>query len=201
MGACDVYFTIGKQVTSRAELEGYLKKKQEQDREYNGHQEGYSGDFQTVDGIKTDFSKLFTSFNEALQYCLDNTEKWGDALAVHYHDVSVPTSKQELKLQERIKKVRTELDQMRLVKKTSGFSKCSGCGSRLANTKLKRKFCPLCNGSLLTEREEKTFAKKTIRVQELEQKLVSIRKLNREKAIAKLGAKNVKTLIAGWAAC
>jgi hypothetical protein len=201
MGACDIYFTIGKQVTALKELEGYLERKQTQDREENGSQSGYSGDFQTVSGIKTDFSQVFTSFRQALDHCLEKTEKWGDALAVHYCEITVPLSKTREKIIERIKAMQTEIAQIQIVTKKEGYRTCTNCRSKLANSHLHYKTCPLCDTSLLSASEEKKLNKKTEQLEKLKTKRDELYKKDHDAALKKYGLKNVKTLIAGWGAC
>ena len=202
MGACDIYFTIGKQVTALKELEGYLERKQTQDREENGSQSGYSGDFQTVSGVTTDFSKVFTSFRQALDHCLEKTEKWGDALAVHYCEVTVPLSKTREKIIERIKALQTDIAQMYTVRKKEGFRTCANCHSRLANSHLYSYDCPLplCGKSVLTTKEFNQINKKKEQLEKLKTKRDELYKKDHDAALKKYGLKNVKTLIAGWGA-
>ncbi|NBU33862.1 hypothetical protein EBZ38_03455 [bacterium] len=200
MGACDISFTIGKKA-SESEVKSYFEKQKIIDREENGTQSGYSGDFQTVDRVECHFQRIFTSRSEAMEYCLEKASKWDYVVAVHYHDVAPPITKTELKIKERIVKLNQDLEQMRLIKKTTGFTKCSACGSRLANARLRRKWCPLCDNSLLTEREESVFKKKKELVETLNKKLLTLREHARQKLIQKQGLKNVKTLVAGLGAC
>lgn len=58
----------------------------EHDKEYNGHQDGYSGDLQTIHGgIVTHFENgIFKSLDLAYEYCQTNCKKWGAGIAVHY---------------------------------------------------------------------------------------------------------------------
>lgn len=82
MGACSIYHTI-KGELSREDI-GKEMDSVRQDQAYqNGHQEGYSGDFQTVDGIGFPNRPAFENLNEALNWCWDNTEK-REALCVTY---------------------------------------------------------------------------------------------------------------------
>jgi hypothetical protein len=201
MGASDIYFTIGKQVTALNELQGYLERKQAQDREENGSQSGYSGDFQTVSGVKTDFTKVFTSFRQALDHCLEKTEKWGDALAVHYCEITVPLSRTREKIIERIKAMQTEIAQIKIVTKKDGFRTCTNCRSKLAHSHLNYKTCPLCNTCLLSASEVKKLNKKREQLEKLIDRRDALYKEEQTKAIRQHGIKNVKTLIAGWGAC
>lgn len=85
MGACNIQFTIDKQATTQEVLAAF-KRQREIDNDANGHQEGYSGDFQTVDTVKCEFKETFPSYNEAMEYCLKKAEKFCYAIAVHYVD-------------------------------------------------------------------------------------------------------------------
>ncbi len=80
MGACDISMTVRGNAT-RDEVNEAFRARQAEDRDCNGHRDGYSGDFQTVNSIKfTD--KVFTDYNEAYEYCLDNAQKWSYVVAV-----------------------------------------------------------------------------------------------------------------------
>ena len=83
MGACNIDLTIKKKA-SIDEIRTAFRGQQELDSAYNGHQEGYSGDFQTVQGVELHKDKVFKDYNEAYDYCLDNAEKWDYVVAVYY---------------------------------------------------------------------------------------------------------------------
>ena len=90
MGACDISFTLDNKAT-RTQIETAFKRQRERDAEYNGHAEGYSGDFQTVDGI--DFGHLgqvFSNYSQAHEYCLENAKKWDKVIAVYYNEAMKP---------------------------------------------------------------------------------------------------------------
>lgn len=84
MGACDISFTI-KGKASKSEVNAKFKQKQEEDRDYNGSRDGYSGDFQTVDRIKFT-THTFTNESEAFDYCIDNCRKWDYAVSVYVEE-------------------------------------------------------------------------------------------------------------------
>ena len=88
MGACDISFTIGKKATVE-EVNAAFNTQRKEDSIRNGHQEGYSGDFQTVSGVRCKFGQLLTSYSSALEYCLANSEKWEHAIAVHYVQIDI----------------------------------------------------------------------------------------------------------------
>lgn len=84
MGACDVQFTLTGQA-NEFRVKKAFNKRLVRDREYNGHQDGYSGDTQTLRGIQTHFHKgIFKSMDDAYEYCEKNAEKRGYMIAVHF---------------------------------------------------------------------------------------------------------------------
>jgi hypothetical protein len=84
MGACNIEFSL-KGKASRSEIQSAFDQRVQEDAAENGHQHGYSGDFQTVD--KVDFKHLGTVFpdiNAAEEYALDHAEKWSTVVAVYF---------------------------------------------------------------------------------------------------------------------
>lgn len=199
MGASDISFEINKKATEKEVLDSFNRQR-DRDSDENGHQQGYSGDFQTVDTVKCHFDKVFTSYNEAFDYCLEKAEKWCYAVAVHYIDIQAKKTKQEDKLQEKISQLATSLRELSFMNKQEGFTKCSGCGSKLANKHLRTKNCLVCGITLFTKSELKKKDKLNSKINELKGKLDAIRKVAQEKAVKKAKSKNVKTLVAGWGA-
>lgn len=82
MGAHSIEMTFNKRLTER-QINQEFKRQQKADRAYNGHREGYSGDFQTVEIVKL-HDKVFDNIHDAQDYCLDNAEKWYSVVAVYY---------------------------------------------------------------------------------------------------------------------
>jgi len=200
MGACDISFTIGGKA-SMSEVADALRARQEEDSVENGHQQGYSGDFQTVHKVKCEFGKLFTSYNEAYEYCLANAEKWEYVVAVHYIDVTVERTKLQIKLEEKIVKLKEEELRLYRFENKTGFVKCSHCGSRLSKQYVHHKTCRLCNQSLLTRRELYKSERIAAKIKNAQGLIDKIKEEQKAKAIAKNGQKNIKTLVAGWGAC
>lgn len=83
MGATNISLGL-KGKASRQEIDKAFRDRQAKDREYNGHQEGYSGDFQTVRSVDFHLNQEFKSFSEAEEFCLDKAEKWETVVAVYY---------------------------------------------------------------------------------------------------------------------
>jgi hypothetical protein len=200
MGACDISFTIGGKA-SRSEVETAFKKQREKDAAYNGHQEGYSGDFQTVDRVEYHLDRLFTSHTEALEYCLEKAEKFVHVVAVYYIQVSVEKTPLQVELEEKIVKLKEEQRLLHRFQDKKGFAKCTHCGSRLSKEYLIHKTCRLCDQSLLTRRELDKAERIAAKITNVECLIEKIKAEQRQKALKKNGEKNVKTLVAGWGAC
>jgi hypothetical protein len=200
MGACDISFTIGKKATKNEILDNF-KKVQERDREYNGHQEGYSGDFQTVDGVECHLDKLFTSHREAMDYCLSVAEKWSSVIAVYYVQLDLEKSKTQINLEKRINELQKQLSNLNIFTTKNKYAKCSQCGSKLAIAHMRYKQCPLCGNSLKTATELKKSSRIADTIDKLKARIDVLSKEAREKAMKKNGEKNIKTLVAGWGAC
>lgn len=84
MGACEISF-IRDGTLSQNQIEEAFRARQQDDRAQNGHQDGYSGDFQTVNRIefRTD---VFETRAEAMDYCLSEAQKWDSVIAVMFKD-------------------------------------------------------------------------------------------------------------------
>lgn len=200
MGACDVSFTIGKQATI-AEIKSYLQKRIKEDRDRNGHQDGYSGDFQTIPEVKFHLSQVFSSKNEAYEYCLANSEKWSHAVAVYYTQVTVERTKTQIRLEEKIVKLKEEQRLLYRFTEKIGYVKCSHCGSRLNKKFMLHKTCRLCDQSLLTRTELRRAERIAASLKAAELQLSQLIEKQKQKALEKNKNKNIKTLVAGWAAC
>jgi len=200
MGACDISFTIGKKATKTEILDNF-KKVQARDHEYNGHQEGYSGDFQTVDGVECHLDKLFTSHREAMDYCLSVAEKWSSVIAVYYVQLDLTKSKTQVNLEKRIDKLQKQLNNLAIFTTKNKYTKCSQCGSKFSIAHMRYKQCPLCGNSLKTATELKRSSRIAETIDKLKARVDILSKEAREKAMKKNGEKNVKTLVAGWGAC
>jgi len=84
MGAWSINFEVDGN-KSFYEVLNVFKKKQGHDSSYNGHRDGYSGDFQTLDTVEDHSHKgVFNCQNKAHDYALNKSEKWSFAVAVKY---------------------------------------------------------------------------------------------------------------------
>lgn len=79
MGATEVYFTVPE---SSDPGEAFVARREHDLHEF-GH-DPYSGTFGTVPGVRVDRRPAFPTFDAALAYCLEHTDKGTHALAVRY---------------------------------------------------------------------------------------------------------------------
>jgi len=184
------------------------------DRANNGTQQGYSGDFQTIPDVKI-HDKIFESYNEAHEYCLEHSKKWEYAIAVKYRDFSkleknvtfkevIEKKLEELKLR---LKTETELLEKINLKNQEGLinavSKTIGC--KKCESKINRKFinknslsCPVCRTTLLSKTAIDQLENKRTKIQEVTKKIEEEKKAinNKNKDLSE-----VRWLVAGWGAC
>ena len=158
-----------------------LKKVSEQaaeDREYNGHQDGYSGDWQSVDDVIC-IDKVFDNFEDAYGYCNGNAEKWGPAIAVRYYKTSKSAKKSKtlIKLEDRLENLyesgsdlyKKSVEDIRGAKsKNIG---CKECGSSLSRPYLKNEICPMCKTSLFSETIKGRISRQKEKIKELEESI------------------------------
>ena len=78
MGACSSFITV--ETTDRSEIKKEFKKYVNECIYEYGH-DCYNGTLSTCEGLSIT-GKTFVDESEARDYILDNTEKWGNALAV-----------------------------------------------------------------------------------------------------------------------
>lgn len=83
MGASEKTMSLDGKLTEEQVKQRFYDR-QQYDREEYG-EDPYNGSFTTFDGIKF-ASKQFTNWQEARDYILDNTKKWGNALAVKVNE-------------------------------------------------------------------------------------------------------------------
>lgn len=72
---------VTEEVPAATKLDRWWTERLKELRDENGHRGGYSGDFQTCDGLDVT-SKTFPDEDEANDWLVNNTEKWGNARAV-----------------------------------------------------------------------------------------------------------------------
>lgn len=217
MGAHNIEFDIPDGPASK--VREAFKSRREDDRACNGHQDGYSGDFQTVDDVEI-HDKVFNDYDEAHKYCLDNAEKWSHVVAVKYRDFSHLKSKNNsvkfikgdlvskklLTLKQRLDKEVESLETLRLKtyeamknakSKTIG---CKGCGSQINRQFVRQNmFCPVCSkATLMSATVQKQIENKKAKIKTLKNQVTE-----EESKLKTKNAKQAKLrwLIAGLGAC
>jgi len=197
MGAHNIEFDIADGPSS--DVKKAFDEKRREDKFTNGHQEGYSGDFQTVSTVKIE-DKIFDTYREAHEYCLDRAQKWEYVVAVKYRE-DAKKIKKIVSLESRIRKERQSREE--LYKKSvkaiqSAKSKTIGCSH--CESKVNRKFvkaqgnCPVCNKTLFSNTVVERLKKKDEKIKSLEKDLKMEIKKNNSKG-------KLRWLIAGWGAC
>jgi len=83
--AAEFIYEILPGIITKEKLNSQLRMWQDNDRVRNGHQEGYSGDWQTVNEIKLHPGVVMGN-NEASKIAQNLAEKWQFGYAVHYMD-------------------------------------------------------------------------------------------------------------------
>jgi len=169
----------------------------------------YSGTIATMrGGISQWYDKKFATEQEAVDFMLDQHEKWGPAVAVSYLLPQAPGDAQKKRIEEARTRIKDAEDHSSELNKklretfkarTSKFLGCASCGSKLNHEKLvaltqyTRIICPLCQTSLLSETDQNRLAAAKLKVEE------------RQKALAELQKPDTGTecgwVVGGWAAC
>lgn len=175
----------------------------EENRDTNGHQEGYSGDFQTVHEVKDHTHKTFDSYNEAHRYCLDIAKKWDFVVAVRYRFMDKSGFKHSAKFNKlQAKYIELTVQHGKLEQtpvKLPKFVTCEGCRSKVATSHMNGKMCPVCGeGDFRPLGLQRKITKMCSKIELLAKQLETLKKSEREKGMKKFG--KVGTLVAGWGA-
>lgn len=204
MGAHDISFTLDGN-KSREDVLKEFRHQQDEGREENGHAQGYSGDFQTVHKVEF-HDKTFATAHEAMEYCLNNAEKFTNVIAVKYK-IKAPIKKnakytrlieKEIKLKkflsiERDQAYKGVLNEF----KAKPFVTCKNCKSRMNTKHLEVSWCRICTADLTPI----FFIKRIARAQTKVDKASAELSAYREALQAKAGYNGEKWLVAGWGAC
>lgn len=199
MGAHNIDFQLdGKADFSK--IEKTFKKIQKEERILNGHQEGYSGDFQTVHKVENHLNKIFDTYLEAYDYCLDKAEKCYTVVAVYYKKPSSKIPKKIMKLKEKCEKAHENLNiilrevQQSFKKTKSKTISCSKCESKINRSYIKGHACPVCDASLRSTTAQKRIDNAREKINNLSKQIK-----NEEKKFAQKN-RNIATLVAGFGA-
>jgi hypothetical protein len=174
-----------------------------ENRDYNGHREGYSGDFQTVREVKDHTHKTFDSYNEAHNYCLDTAQKWDFVVAVRYKFIDAKSFKYSAKVEKLDKKCQELTQKLRDLQnqpvKLAKFVTCEGCRSKVASQHLRGTKCPVCGeGDFRPLGLQRKIAKLNDKIKLAQTAFESQKKTEKAKGMKKFG--KVGTLVAGWGA-
>ena len=206
MGAHNIEFVLEKKASWRT-IENAFNEQRKADAEYNGSQDGYSGDFQTVNTVLNHTFQVFNSYKEAHEYCLNHAEKWTSVVAVYYRSIPqrlMKRTKSMDKLSVKISSLKDKL--MELEKrqvKLAKFVTCEGCHSKVAtkHLRLRSTMCPVCGeGDFRPLWLQRKIVKLNKDITTLGSKWASLLDKQRARALAKLTDKDICTLIAGWGA-
>jgi PHP family Zn ribbon phosphoesterase len=201
MGSTNIEL-IQKGKLSRNEIYDAFKNQQDQDRLENGHQSGYSGDFQTVSKVDYRLDQVFTSQSEAHDFCLKHASKWDTVVAVYFLDLKVE-SKRIDKARQAVKALTQDLASLEStpLDKSSGFKTCGACKSRLSMSHVKRSCCPVCQSDLRPKALVKRIESLKAKIKAAQDRLESLVKSERQKALTKAKPSQFSTMLAGWGAC
>jgi hypothetical protein len=188
---------------SQSQLDNWLCGRKQDDRLENGHQHGYSGDWQTIKCIDLK-NKTFNNYDDAWDYAVTNAEKWADAVAVYYTkiDESIINKKLSkdgqrlLALKENHFELTKNLHAAINNAKSNSVS-CKACSSKVNRAYIRLALCPVCNETLLSATALK-------RLDALNTKITALKKSIKQKRqkLEALQAKKAKvyTLVVGIAA-
>lgn len=205
MGACNIEFELKGDAT-REDVKTAFNRQRERDAAENGHASGYSGDFQTVNRIDFHDNKVFSSENEAQEYCLKHAIKWETVVAVKYEvrtEIKPDAKARKLDVQTRAafeakRDFETKLRAEGITSvKAKAFATCKSCKSRLNTGKLTRTECPVCGQSLLQAKELKQLVRLVDKHAVLARKLAEHTKYLQTKT----KVKTTQWLVCGWGAC
>lgn len=199
MGAESIYFTLTGKATVK-EIKDAFQDAQEHDSAHNGHQDGYSGDFQTVNSVNTShLDTVFPDFNAAYEFCLDKAEKWCTVVAVRYKVTELKPSKQRdaatAKVKETFQAIETVKREASLaISLASRKVKCKGCENIIAPKNIQGVNCPVCRASLMGAKFTRKIGSLTKKLHALKAKVDQLAKRDTKEA-------GTNTIIAGWGAC
>lgn len=196
MGAHNIEMVLDGKL-SRSQVENKIEKQRREDRDYNGHQEGYSGDWQTIPRVEFR-DKIFSNYEQAADYCLDNAEKWSHAIAVKFKEKPKYSAKL-IKMKEAHSKTihayreletKLKTDIKNAKSKTIG---CQSCESKVNRSYVNNGSCPVCGESLLSNTATDHLKNAQDKIKKQKELIDQRIKEENEKG-------DVKWLIAGWAA-
>jgi hypothetical protein len=198
MGASNIDMVLDGKLTKRQVLDK-IDEQRKFDKSHNGHQDGYSGDWQTIPDVKFHDHKVFLDIDEASNYCLDNAEKWSHAIAVKIKEANIEKLKENKKYKALMEKINVAAKEIKAAEDAplifkGKFITCHECKSKLATEFMKNWYsCKLCQQNL---RPVKLLDK----IAKLNEKLTKLVAQRDELANIEAEKGEVKWYISGWAA-
>lgn len=174
---------------SKEELKKQFESCQNEMCEENGH-DTYAGHIGIAAGLTIN-SKTFKDENAAYDWVSENSQKWGNAIAVQVGDFSnvFPKTESEKKLMQNFSQLGLSLknwDADILTRVKNGKSQqrtCQKCSSKVSVSYLKTNYCPVCgnNQFLKTDTDEKKLATLKTKFKESQAKVNEAKKKYDEK--------------------
>lgn len=214
MGSGTVWLEFDGKLTEE-QVRSEIQDKREENKDYNGHREGYSDDWQTIHHIEFYYRQEFQSHEEAFNYCADNAQK-GCAIAVVFlaQTKNVDDNK-------KLVKMNTLIDELNFAKnvlidkkhvlineiltdaktaksKTIG---CKTCESSINRSRLKSMGCPVCSSDLTSDTNKLKIQKLETKIKDAEQEkqeLILKYKEAKKQILEKENGFSKKWLVAGW---
>lgn len=226
MGSCSISLTV--QGNLRSDVEEALRIQRQEDSRYNGHQEGYSGDWQTIRDINY-VNETFVDEKEAYEYCLKNSKKWEATAVKVYKDLKV-NHKELIKIGKKIAYLNKKLSTLEgkyrdwlhstWAKRAPVVAKAKTCKCNNCKSTINMEYnepissfqgpttytCPVCRRGMLTAAQLKRSDKYQDDIKALKLEVENTRKNYRSTEVD-LKNKSVNSstktywLVAGWAAC
>lgn len=190
-------------------LKAWFKRQRDKDRAYNGTQDGYSGDLQTVEGV-LEVNRSFDTSDEAYKYFEKHCVKWGDALAVRVRDE--PAFKSTTKTRRLVAQIGT-LDRQvgdlnaALLKKSRekvcarkrGFVTCASCKSKVNVKVCVSATCPVCRRAFVSKADLQRIDRLRAKLAKAREKYQAAVKEQKTKLAKK--SKGFKYMVGAMCAC
>ena len=195
MGGCDIYFSLDSKLSEK-EVREAVRRQASNDEDENGHQDGYSGDWQTISTINFR-GQVFETCGDAKEWCSNHTSKWEASVVKFKSFGEIKPSKTIEKINKKLQYLeeKFEADKEVLLKKirSKPFFTCPLCKSKI-NSKYTNNECVVCNE--YTPVRKKLGEKYEAKVKELEtKKALEIERLRKKAKYT------IKWLVYGVAAC
>jgi len=203
MGAHDYTVTYGPMSKSKVRKEWALQI--EDDRAETGGG-AYAGNATTMHGPVWFEDRKFASYNRAVDFVLDNHQKWTGPIACSYAIAYAPTDRElakRQKLSDAVRASQQKLADMRqkmtkdFYERKSRFVGCQECKSRISIDYMQKKkhslSCPVCGHSFISKTNQDKLTAADIKVAKANDRLALANKPRPSKEFG--------WVVGGWAAC